>query len=319
MMKTMSATILPLIICTSVSAMTFYVSPSGEDANKGSIQNPFSTLQQAASVMKPGDVCYLREGRYHEALELENFHGLPGSPIVFSAYEDEDEEVVLDGSEVIHADWSVHQGHIYKARIERDIWQLFAGDKTMISARWPNARWEDGSMFDQPASWAHQAEGSEYGVMINDPAYQDLASEDRDFIGAIAILNIGSWATYTSPVIRHEKGSNRFEYNANMQRRLENPVFWKSYLKQGWFFLEASLACLDTAGEWYYDKESKVLYFWPEGDRDPTELEVRGKTVTYSPHFIKSGHIHFRNIDFFSVTFQIEDSENVVIEDCRFT
>ncbi len=68
----------------------------------------------------------------------------------------------------------------------------------MISARWPNARREDGTTFNQPASWAHQAEGSEYGSMINDPAYQDLASENRDFTGAIAILNIGSWATYTS-------------------------------------------------------------------------------------------------------------------------
>ena len=105
-MKIINAIILQLIICTSVSAMTYYVSPSGKDTNKGSIQNPFATLQQAASVMKPGDVCYLREGRYHEALALENLHGLPGSPIVFTAYEDE--QVVLDGSEVIHAEWSVH-------------------------------------------------------------------------------------------------------------------------------------------------------------------------------------------------------------------
>ena len=126
--------ILHLIICTTVSATTYYVSPSGKDTNKGSIQNPFATLQQAASVMKPGDVCYLREGRYHEALVIDDLHGSFGSPIVFSAYEDE--EVVLDGSEVIHAEWSVHQGNIYKAKIESDIWQLFAGDKLMLSARW---------------------------------------------------------------------------------------------------------------------------------------------------------------------------------------
>ena len=308
------------LICffaSTVSAATFYVSPSGLNTNEGTIQNPFATLQQAASVMKPGDVCYLREGRYHEALVLENLRGLPGSPIVFTAYKGE--QVVLDGSEVIDAEWSVHEGNIYKARIESDIWQLFAGDKIMISARWPNARWEDGSMFNQPASWAHQNEGSGYGVMINDPAYQDLASENRDFTGAIAILNIGSWATYTSPVTRHEKGSNRFEYNTNLEKRLQNPEFWSSYLKQGWFFLEASLACLDTAGEWYYNKDTKYLYFWPEGDGDPTELKVKRKNVTYSPHFITSGHIHFKNIDFFAVTFHIEDSENIVIEDCRFT
>jgi len=317
MMKTIYAIILQLLIYASVSATTYYVSPSGKDTNEGSIKNPFSSLKKASSAMKPGDVCFLREGRYHEALVLENLHGLPGSPIVFAAYKDE--QVVLDGSEVIHAEWSVHQGNIYRARIESDIWQLFAGDKIMISARWPNARWEDGSIFNQPVSWAHQADGSEYGTMINDPAYQDLASENRDFTGAIAILNIGSWATYTSPVTRHEKGSNTFEYNADLNRRLENPAFWSSYLKQGWFFLENSLACLDSAGEWYYDENTKYLYFWPEGDGDPNELEVRGKNIAYSPHFIRSSHIQFRDIDFFGVTFNIEDSESILIEDCNFT
>ncbi len=298
-------------------AKDYYVSHSGNDSGKGTIESPFASMQKAASAMKPGDVCYLREGRYHEALLLEDLHGLPGKPIIFSAYEDE--QVVLDGSEVIDAEWSVHQGNIYKARIESDIWQFFVEDKAMISARWPNARWEDGSMFNQPASWAHQADGSEYGLMINDPAYQDLASENRDFTGAIAILNIGSWATYTSPVTRHEKGSDRFVYNANLEKRLENPAFWSSYLKQGWFFLEASLACLDAAGEWYYNNDTKYLYFWPEGDMDPNNLEVRGKNITYSPYFIRSGHINFKNIEFFAVTFNIEDSENIVIEDCRFT
>ena len=117
------------LICffaSTVSAATFYVSPSGLNTNEGTIQNPFATLQQAASVMKPGDVCYLREGRYHEALVLENLRGLPGSPIVFTAYKGE--QVVLDGSEVIDAEWSVHEGNIYKARIESDIWRRGRSD-----------------------------------------------------------------------------------------------------------------------------------------------------------------------------------------------
>ncbi len=297
-------------------ATEYFVAPSGKDANQGTIQNPFATLQKAAAVMQPGDTCYLREGRYHEALTLENLHGLPGSPIVFSPYQDE--RVVLDGSQVIRAEWSVHEGQIYKAWIESDIWQLFVGDKVMVSARWPNARWEDDSMFRQTDSWAHQAAGSEYGKMINDSAYQNLAATNRDFTGAIAILNIGSWATYVSPVTRHEKGSDTFEYNPNVEKRLENPEFWQSYLKQGWYFLEDSLACLDTAGEWYYNKDTGYLYLWPEGGRRPDELEIRGKNIVYSPHFVRSGHIQFRNIEFFGVTFNIEDSDNILIEDCRF-
>jgi len=315
-MKVIGTFFLLFILGATVFASTYFVSPEGKDTNTGGIQSPFATIRKAASVMKPGDVCYLRGGRYHESLVLENLHGSPESPIVFSSYQDE--QVVLDGSMVIDTEWSIHQGNIYKTRIESDIWQLFVGDQAMISARWPNAKWEDGSIFRQTSSWAHQNEGSEYGLMINDPAYQDLVSTNRDFTGAIAVLNIGSWATYASPVTSHEIGSNRFEYSADVEERLENPEFWNSYLKQGWFFLEASLACLDTAGEWYYDKDTRSLYLWPEGDKDPNDLEVRGKNIIYSPYFIRSGHIHFKDIDFFAVTFNIEDSQNIVIEDCRF-
>ena len=71
------------VIELKVVVGTYYVSPSGKDTNTGTIHSPFATIRKAASVMKPGDVCYLREGRYHEALVLENLHGLPGSPIVF--------------------------------------------------------------------------------------------------------------------------------------------------------------------------------------------------------------------------------------------
>lgn len=296
-------------------SVDYFVAPAGKDSNSGSIQAPFATMRKAILVMKPGDVCYLRAGRYHEGIILENIHGLPESPLVFSAYKKE--KVTVDGSEVINTKWSKEEGNIYKARIEKDIWQLFVGNKSMISARWPNTSWEEGAMFKQAASWAHQNEGSEYGLMINDLAYHDLASEEKDFTGAIAILNIGSWATYTSPVTLHKKGSDRFEYNANVEKRLENPTFWNSYLKQGWYFLEASLACLDTAGEWYYNKDTRVLYFWPEENLDPNELEIKGKTITYSPHFIQSSHIQFKNIDFFGVTFNIEDSEHILIENCR--
>ena len=158
MKRIITALLLSLILCTSVSAATYYVSPVGSDANVGSIQKPFATIQKAASVMKAGDMCFLRAGSYHEPLVLEDLHGSPGQPLVFSAFEQE--KVVLNGARVIESKWNVHQGNIYKTKLDDEVWQLFVNEKAMISARWPNANWDDGSMFDQTVSWAHQGEGS---------------------------------------------------------------------------------------------------------------------------------------------------------------
>jgi hypothetical protein len=41
-------------------------------------------------------------------------------------------------------------------------------------------------------------------------------------------------------------------------------------------------------------------------------LKKKGDII-YSSHFIRSGYIQFKNIDFFWVTFNIEDSENITI------
>jgi hypothetical protein len=46
-------------------AGTYYVSPSGNDANSGSISAPLKNLQVAVNKMVPGDVVYVRGGTYY--------------------------------------------------------------------------------------------------------------------------------------------------------------------------------------------------------------------------------------------------------------
>ena len=41
-------------------ASAYYVNPAGSDSNPGTIDRPFATLAKAASVLQPGDTCYLR-------------------------------------------------------------------------------------------------------------------------------------------------------------------------------------------------------------------------------------------------------------------
>ena len=63
-----------LIIKSFIFATNYFVAVSnGNDNNNGlSINAPFKTIGKAASVMSSGDICYIRQGRYHEIITIDN-------------------------------------------------------------------------------------------------------------------------------------------------------------------------------------------------------------------------------------------------------
>jgi hypothetical protein len=66
----------------------YYVSPSGDNSNSGTADNPWRTLQHAADSVSPGDVVHVRAGVYQEALRIIK-GGLPEKMVQFVAYPDE--------------------------------------------------------------------------------------------------------------------------------------------------------------------------------------------------------------------------------------
>jgi hypothetical protein len=75
----------------------FYVSLTGNDANDGSIVNPFRTLQHAINLVAPGDVIYMRGGLYAETTTISiprGNNGTAASPKEIIAYSNE--EVILN-------------------------------------------------------------------------------------------------------------------------------------------------------------------------------------------------------------------------------
>jgi hypothetical protein len=60
----------------------YYVSPSGDDNNPGTAQQPWKTFQHAASAVKPGSTVYLHAGTYDEEVRLET-SGSDTAPVTF--------------------------------------------------------------------------------------------------------------------------------------------------------------------------------------------------------------------------------------------
>lgn len=70
------------------SAATYYLAPNGNDANPGTISQPFLTLKKAWTVIAAGDIVYLRGGTYlyPTSQELTGKNGTSSSPIQILAY-----------------------------------------------------------------------------------------------------------------------------------------------------------------------------------------------------------------------------------------
>ena len=167
-----------LLLVSTLLGENYYVSKSyGNNNNDGkSVSSPFKTIAKAASVMTAGDVCYIREGSYHETITINNKDGSQGSPIVFTRYNNE--RVILDGTLPIDTSWTVHSGNIYKKKLSFTPWQLFVGGLEQVMARWPNAKFSDESIWDNDNHWAKgtiddDENAYSNGTMIDDPYTND--------------------------------------------------------------------------------------------------------------------------------------------------
>lgn len=74
----------------------YYVAPNGNNANPGTITQPWKTIQKAARTLVAGDTVYIRRGTYHERVIPSN-SGSPGDGyITYASYPAE--LVTLDGT-----------------------------------------------------------------------------------------------------------------------------------------------------------------------------------------------------------------------------
>jgi hypothetical protein len=77
---------------------TYYVATNGDDANPGTLSQPWRTVQHAADMMVAGDTVLIRSGIYNEQIITVHDGDATDGYITFSAYPDE--TPVIDGTGV---------------------------------------------------------------------------------------------------------------------------------------------------------------------------------------------------------------------------
>lgn len=81
------------------SASVYYVAPTGDDANPGTLAQPWRTIQHAANQLTPGDTVYIRAGTYHEHVNVTR-SGSAGAWLTLAAYPGETPTVDGEGFEI---------------------------------------------------------------------------------------------------------------------------------------------------------------------------------------------------------------------------
>ena len=156
------------LVADAARARDFYAHPSGVDDAVATFESPLGSVQACVDALKnPGDRCLLKSGTWTGEVATVTVSGKRGNasaPIIIGAAGDG--PVVFDGTVSIDSLWkkaSTSPGY-YTTQSNSPVWQLFASPvsstssldlEMQVPARWPNARWNDKTMFYGPENWAH--------------------------------------------------------------------------------------------------------------------------------------------------------------------
>ena len=301
-----------LFFSTPSSAGELFVASNGVDnltSNDGSILQPWASLNFALTQVTAGDSINIRKGSYHEKITQGSISGTALNPIIIQSYNGE--KVTFDGtvavSTIATGSWVQHAGDIYKLQLNEPTWQLFVNDEMMVNARWPNARFDDDSVYSR-AVWAKGLDASTTnGHIDTDPSVHNLAAENIDVTGAVVIANTRHFDTYTREVTAHSAGSNAFDHGTTT-------FFWGS---KSYYFLQGALSLLDQDKEWHIDAGNNMAYLWAPNGGIPTG-DIRARTQQFVIDANNWNYVTIKGLDFFATTIELTSSESITIEDCNF-
>jgi len=279
-------------------ALELYISPQGDDAGEGTAESPFATLPRARDALrdfrvaqglpKGGARIWLRGGTYAltETLRLDlRDAGRPDAPVVFQAYPGE-EARLSGGVEVPAEAFRLVDDPAILARLDEgargQVWQ--ADLKTLgledFGRPWPArfkgyAGWLELFFDGQPmtlARWPN--EGYAQVVQVVDPGSKPRFGETPDRPGSFIYAGdrpqrwsqapevylygywCYKWYDEGLKVASIDPAKRQINFAAPHHYGLGGP-------SGGYYYALNLLEELDAPGEYYVDRQTGMLYFWP--------------------------------------------------------
>ena len=315
--------------CTT-RTVDIYIAVNGKIENNGTKEAPLKNIKSALELAK--DI--KRENKKAHI----SIHLLPGdyhleSPIVIPAILSDlkilgssADQVTIKGSTTLNLEWDKYKGNIFVSKIKNDLFfdQLVVNGKMQILARYPN--------FD------------EHGGHFQGHAH-DAFSKER----------IKSWKKPAGTIIHtmhsHEWGD--FHYTITGIDKNDKPVLDGGHQNNrpaqphpDYRMVENVFEELDDPGEWYLDKENKLLYYWPAENLNLQTAIFEGVILKNLVKIKGEKNLPVRNVTIKGIKFEyaqrtfmepyepllrsdwtifrggavfIEGAENCSVRDCEFT
>lgn len=266
----------------------FYVSTLGNDENDGSLEQPAATIEAAQILVRkfkkenpeiPVTV-YFRGGKYYLPKPIvfsEEDSGTDAAQITYKAYPGEIPFVL--GGEKLNLNWEKFKNGIFKAEVPEGVVfeSLFVNDELQVLARYPNFN-PDAEIFNGYAA--------------------DCISPEK----------VKTWknpaGAYYHVIHGHKWGGFHFQITGKKnETELKFTGGWQNNRPEGgqhkeFRFVENIFEELDTLNEWYLDKETSTLYFYPNPSIDLNTAEVEYAALESLVMFKGTAENPVKNITF---------------------
>jgi len=260
-----------VIICiqflsfASLAQNNLYVSPSGNDANAGTIKSPLKTpyaaLSKISSARQKNHRIIIRKGAYYLAQPLlitgDVFHN---KSISIEAYPNE--KIIFSAARKLTLKWEKQDGPIWKTQVEgADFESLILNGEPQILARYPN--------YDTTARVFN-------GTAEDAISIERTARWKNPRGGYFHALHQGEWGSFHYRIANVKDGKPALE--GGWQNNRPAPLHPK------YRFVENIFEELDAPGEWFYDKVNKTLFLYPAVG---TDLNTAITEVSNLKHLIE--------------------------------
>lgn len=292
-------------------ATDYYVSVSGSDRNSGTKPNkPFRSLQHAVDKMQAGDVCYVMEGVYREAV---TFHqsGKSEQPLLITNYQGQ--KVVVSGLDLVTG-WKKNEDGAWQTKVDWNLGlgknQLFCNDEVMIEARFPNVA---AKSLELPVSGLNKLQPTFNHFNLLDADHlvsESIKTFPKDaWKGAIYYgFHNSGWSAQTVVVTQSDTSTLALA---------EKTKTWWFYPRQivknedGRGMLVGVKAALDIPNEWVLD--GTKLIFIPPSDTNPEKvIEFKRRQIGFD--FSNQSHITVKGIDIKAASVLMHNSSYCTID-----
>ena len=314
-------------VCPKPQAQAcYYVAPSGSDTNDGTVMAPFLTITKARDVVRTinsnmtGDIyAYLRGGDYRITSPITFEVKDSGSGkfrIYYQAYPGE--TPVINGATKVTG-WTASSGGVYKATLDRKtkLRNLYVNDaRANLTSKSVTAKGGTGTyaVTSGQAAWAWAAGSGFDGVSYGTADVPEITSNKDD----LEIVNQTTWnenIVCVRDVVT--TGGNR---NLMLQQPYgaiaQLPDSGAAFAGTGSHTIFNVFAWLTSPGQFYFDKTTGTLYYYPRSGEDMSTADVEAPVAeTLIDIAGTSNASRVKNLTIQGITFAHTDYSLYKVED----